>query len=59
MRFKSFNPVLQKMCLIRYVVTLMAMVVEFIESLEIKMKIAHTVPTADESMRNLVSTVHA
>ncbi|XP_060789009.1 HAUS augmin-like complex subunit 2 [Neoarius graeffei] len=38
-----------------YVVTLMAMVVEFIETLEMKMKLVHSIPTADESMRNLNS----
>lgn len=37
----------------------MAMVVEFIESLEMKMKMVHSIPTTDESMRNLVSAFNA
>ncbi|KAI5616832.1 HAUS augmin-like complex subunit 2, partial [Silurus asotus] len=37
----------------RYVVTLMAMVVEFIETLEMKMKRIQSIPSADESLCNL------
>ncbi|KAK3537595.1 hypothetical protein QTP70_016991 [Hemibagrus guttatus] len=37
----------------RYVVTFMAMVVEFIETLEMKIKMVHSIPTTDEFMRNL------
>ncbi|KAM9467090.1 HAUS augmin-like complex subunit 2 isoform 1-T3 [Clarias gariepinus] len=37
----------------RYVVTLMTMVVEFIETLEMKINMVHSIPTAAESMRNL------
>ncbi|XP_027028377.1 HAUS augmin-like complex subunit 2 isoform X2 [Tachysurus fulvidraco] len=38
----------------RYVVTLMAMVVEFIENLEMKIKMVNSIPTTDESIHNLV-----
>ncbi|KAG7328176.1 hypothetical protein KOW79_008120 [Hemibagrus wyckioides] len=37
----------------RYVVTFVAMVVEFIETLEMKIKMVHSIPTTDEFMRNL------
>ncbi|KAK2843280.1 hypothetical protein Q7C36_011495 [Tachysurus vachellii] len=37
----------------RYVVTLMAMVVEFIETLEMKIKMVNSIPTTDESVNNL------
>ncbi|KAF7704273.1 HAUS augmin-like complex subunit 2 [Silurus meridionalis] len=37
----------------RYVVTLMAMVVEFIETLEMKMKRIQLIPSTDESLCNL------
>ncbi|XP_027028372.1 HAUS augmin-like complex subunit 2 isoform X1 [Tachysurus fulvidraco] len=37
----------------RYVVTLMAMVVEFIENLEMKIKMVNSIPTTDESIHNL------
>ncbi|GAA6108685.1 HAUS augmin-like complex subunit 2 isoform X1 [Tachysurus ichikawai] len=37
----------------RYVVTLMAMVVEFIETLEMKIKMVNSIPTTDESIHNL------
>lgn len=39
-------------------VTLVAMVVEFVETLEMKIKTVHSIPTTEESMRNLVSTVN-
>lgn len=38
---------------------LVAMVVEFVETLEMKIKTVHSIPTIEESMRNLVSTVNA
>lgn len=37
----------------------MTMVVEFIETLEMKINMVHSIPTAAESMRNLVSTMSA
>ncbi|KAI4900397.1 hypothetical protein NFI96_017775, partial [Prochilodus magdalenae] len=37
----------------RYVVELMGMVVDFIENLEMKIKMVHSIPTADDSLTNL------
>ncbi|TSQ46659.1 HAUS augmin-like complex subunit 2 [Bagarius yarrelli] len=37
----------------RYVVTLISMVIEFIQTLEMKMKMVQSIPVADESLHNL------
>ncbi len=39
----------------RYVVELMGMVVEFIQNLEVKIKMVQTIPKTDNYLSNLVS----
>ncbi|XP_066540157.1 HAUS augmin-like complex subunit 2 [Hoplias malabaricus] len=41
----------------RYVVELMAMVLEFIENLEMKIKLVRSIPTTDESLSNLNNAI--
>lgn len=42
-------------CMYRYVVELMGMVVEFIQNLEMKIKMVQAIPTTDSYLSNFVS----
>lgn len=42
-------------CMYRYVVELMGMVVEFIQNLEVKIKMVQAIPKTDSYLSNLVS----